>query len=710
MAKKVGSVYAEIRADIKKLQSDFNSAQILTVKSSKKMQETLDTMSIGGLTRDLGGLAGILGKLALPTSLTMGFKEMWEEGNKFAASARGFNRVFTDNTEEAKKTLSDLATNYHIANTEAMNSLTNAKIFVENLGIVPDKAREISTSIVKLSADISKFYGSNQQDVTSGIESAMAGRYRGLKEYGIVLNDTMVTQKAVQLGLAGSTEEVTAGQKAYAALVLILEKSQYAVGSLARSMETAKGRLDSFKTWATDAGEILSVYFIARIEKALENIAKLKAFIENLKTPEEVSTQQQASEVDREVKRITDIKKALAYMRTDNLSDLVAIPDADEMKKSLNDTTNYYIRLRELKSSDELYKSGKGIALPSVNKSDFLPDKDVSKQAEAEIKKFWEQYHKSVEGEYAFEVAKLDDQKKEYGKFVKDKLALEIWYQSEKKKISVKEYAGGGVEQAGFRSIPEIMSGADNYDAEAKLAKSYKATMDNMQKNAEDFEKNNEELWKKSVTYGEDTLDEWTKLTEQTANAMQQNFSDLFFDAMQGKLKTLSDYANAIFTSIQRAAADMAGQMATEALFGDLGKGASGKTGGGGLLGQIMGMFGGAGGMGTNEAFAGGGSMSGYMAMVKHAGGTVGASGGAMRSIPASYFASAPRLHQGLAADEYPAILQKGEQVVPKGGSKSQPIVHMHFYSQSGKYDRESISQAQSGLYASLSRANRRNS
>jgi hypothetical protein len=81
-----------------------------------------------------------------------------------------------------------------------------------------------------------------------------------------------------------------------------------------------------------------------------------------------------------------------------------------------------------------------------------------------------------------------------------------------------------------------------------------------------------------------------------------------------------------------------------------------------------------------------------------------------MRSIPASYFASAPRLHQGLAADEYPAILQKGEQVIPKGGGKSAPIVHMHFYSQSGKYDRESVSQAQSGLYASLSRANRRNS
>jgi hypothetical protein len=43
--------------------------------------------------------------------------------------------------------------------------------------------------------------------------------------------------------------------------------------------------------------------------------------------------------------------------------------------------------------------------------------------------------------------------------------------------------------------------------------------------------------------------------------------------------------------------------------------------------------------------------------------------GGPMRSIPASYYSRAPRLHSGLMPDEYPAILQKGEAVIPRGGS-----------------------------------------
>lgn len=86
----------------------------------------------------------------------------------------------------------------------------------------------------------------------------------------------------------------------------------------------------------------------------------------------------------------------------------------------------------------------------------------------------------------------------------------------------------------------------------------------------------------KSVEAGFDTM---LQLSERTAEAMQDNFSDLFFDAMTGELKSFEDYATAIFRSIQRAFADMAGQMVTQGLFGKDMKG-------GGWLSDIVGMFG----------------------------------------------------------------------------------------------------------------------
>ena len=51
---------------------------------------------------------------------------------------------------------------------------------------------------------------------------------------------------------------------------------------------------------------------------------------------------------------------------------------------------------------------------------------------------------------------------------------------------------------------------------------------------------------------------------------------------------------------------------------------------------------------------------------VMHTGGMVGGGGGITRSVPVSNFINAPRFHDGLKPDEFPAILQEGEEVVPK--------------------------------------------
>jgi len=64
------------------------------------------------------------------------------------------------------------------------------------------------------------------------------------------------------------------------------------------------------------------------------------------------------------------------------------------------------------------------------------------------------------------------------------------------------------------------------------------------------------------------------------------------------------------------------------------------------------------------------GNVGGIVASVKHAGGMVGGAGPS-RMVPAMAFAGAPRMHgggfAGLKPDEVPAILQRGEMVVPRG-------------------------------------------
>ena len=52
----------------------------------------------------------------------------------------------------------------------------------------------------------------------------------------------------------------------------------------------------------------------------------------------------------------------------------------------------------------------------------------------------------------------------------------------------------------------------------------------------------------------------------------------------------------------------------------------------------------------------------------QHTGGVIGEGGGMSRTVSPGVFIGAPRLHSGLFANEFPAILEKGETVIPKGG------------------------------------------
>lgn len=88
----------------------------------------------------------------------------------------------------------------------------------------------------------------------------------------------------------------------------------------------------------------------------------------------------------------------------------------------------------------------------------------------------------------------------------------------------------------------------------------------------------------------------------------------------------------------------------------------------------ISGLFG---GLTTGGAVGGGGGLLAGLFM--HKGGKVGSPSVPSKIVPASTFANAPRLHNGLRADEFPAILQRGETVIPRGknahgGNISVPI------------------------------------
>jgi len=86
-----------------------------------------------------------------------------------------------------------------------------------------------------------------------------------------------------------------------------------------------------------------------------------------------------------------------------------------------------------------------------------------------------------------------------------------------------------------------------------------------------------------SVKAFQDGYNVLENLSQRTAEAMEQNFSDFYFDVMKREFHDLGDYADAILDSIRRATSDVLGQATKDFLFG------TGSGSGGGFISTAFG-------------------------------------------------------------------------------------------------------------------------
>ncbi len=148
----------------------------------------------------------------------------------------------------------------------------------------------------------------------------------------------------------------------------------------------------------------------------------------------------------------------------------------------------------------------------------------------------------------------------------------------------------------------------------------------------------------REYTYNLQTTFEYAQqIAKETAQAMQQAFSDFFFDAFEGNLKNLSDYINSFLTSVKRAVASALGQQVTGAITGLFAKQPTGA--GSGVAGISGNMFG--------DWTAG-----------------LGFHNGGMPDEP-TFYRLIPRFHSGIGPDEVLSIIRKDEGVFTPGQMKA---------------------------------------
>jgi len=231
---------------------------------SKKATGHFDRVkkSVLSLQRAFIGLAGAYAVKSSFSSLINSASDLQEVTSKF-------DTVFQGNLKNARQWSRELVSSYAMSTREAKQYLASIQDLLVPMGVQADLAGKLSSRITKLAADLGSFNNLPTAQVIDDIQSALVGNYETMKKYGVVLNASVVQEKALAMGLAKTKDELTAAHKAQAAYALIVAGSQAAIGDMARTSGSYANQLKQAKAGVEDLTAALGSQLIPMATSAI---------------------------------------------------------------------------------------------------------------------------------------------------------------------------------------------------------------------------------------------------------------------------------------------------------------------------------------------------------------------------------------------------------------------------------------------------------
>ena len=120
-------------------------------------------------------------------------------------------------------------------------------IFFNQAAPTKQAAADLSKQFTILAQDLSSFYNTSPEVALQKLRSGLSGESEPLRDFGVFLNEATVSQKALQMGLAATSKELTDQDKILARANLIMEATANAQGDVARTSDGTANRVRAAK-------------------------------------------------------------------------------------------------------------------------------------------------------------------------------------------------------------------------------------------------------------------------------------------------------------------------------------------------------------------------------------------------------------------------------------------------------------------------------
>lgn len=306
-----GILYVAIRGDAADLRRELRKAKDDTVSAARDMRQGMidfekSVVSAGAKVAAIGVAAGL-------AALTYGIKEAVQAASDLQETTSKFQVVFAGQERAANQFASTLRNAYGMSTNEARGFLASMQDLFVPMGLAKDKAADLSFEVVKLATDLGSFNNLKTADVMSDMQSAFVGNYETMKKYGVVLTATAVEQKALEMGLAATKNEITQNDKVMAAYELITKSSAAAIGDFSRTQD---GAANQTKIMRSNVSELLVVFGQKLLPVYNEGLKVFNKFTSELLSNREEVTDLTQKGLGGLVDGFAAVVKAMRYVET----------------------------------------------------------------------------------------------------------------------------------------------------------------------------------------------------------------------------------------------------------------------------------------------------------------------------------------------------------------------------------------------------------
>ena len=192
----------------------------------------------------------LLQKAALPAAAAIGsiaavIKPAISAASDFQESTSKVNVVFGKASKSIKDFAATAATSLGQSKQSVLDAAGVFGTFGKAAGLAGDDLATFTTDFVTLSTDLASFNNTTPEEAVLAIGAALRGESEPLRRYGVLLNDAVLKQEAMTLGIYDGKGALTSQQKVLAAQAAIYKQTNDAQGDFVR---TSDGLANSQRT------------------------------------------------------------------------------------------------------------------------------------------------------------------------------------------------------------------------------------------------------------------------------------------------------------------------------------------------------------------------------------------------------------------------------------------------------------------------------